>query len=419
MVVTKAKSNLKGWVMTLVGALFFFNVMLQINLMTALHDELIKAFHTTASKVALLSAWGFYANVLTILPAGLLLDRFSVKKLMLINLAIAVFGTLIFAFSEALLVASIGRFLCGITMSFGLVACLKLASYWLPSEKMALASSLILSVGMVGGIFAQLILSLINGSYGWRVTVFFVALMGVLIALILWLVIKDANEAVIMKRASKMTIGESLKSVIKKKQNWLAGFFICFVNMPLSILGALFGVSYLVQVHELGHFKAAGIVSMIFLGFIFGSPFFGWMSDKIKRRKPPMILGSFSCLICILIILYVPHLQTGILYLLFFLLGFTSASQVIGFPLIAENNRPRVLATSNGLAVLIIAGVGYGLGLPLVGNILDFHLAKWAEQGISAPGPAFFRALSVIPFSIFLGIVMAISVKETRCKSQV
>ncbi len=414
----ETESNKKGWIITIVGALFFFYNILQINLMTALNHEILAEFQTTTTKISLLSSWSFYANVLTILPAGLLVDRFSVKKIMMINLFVAVIGTLIFAFAPFLFIASIGRFICGITMSFGLLACLKLASYWLPSNEMARASSIIISIGMLGGVFAQVVVNLMREAFGWRAAVFFVALIGVLIALILLLVIKDAKkEEIITERAEKLSIFESLKTIMAEKQNWLSGFFICLINLPISVLGALFGISYLVQVHRLTYMASAGIISMLFIGVIVGSPIFGYLSDKLQRRKPPMILGAFLCLFLMLVILYMPNIQSGFLYLLFFLLGFTSASQVIGFPVITESNRPRVSATATGLAVLIIAGVGYGVALPLVGWILDFNLAKWAARGLEVPGAAFFRAFTVIPLGLFIGIIMAILMKETRCKS--
>ncbi|NGX55849.1 MAG: hypothetical protein K1060chlam5_00079 [Candidatus Anoxychlamydiales bacterium] len=168
-------------------------------------------------------------------------------------------------------------------------------------------------------------------------------------------------------------------------------------------MGALFGISYLAKVHHLTNLQAAGVTSMLFIGYIIGAPIFAWISDKIRRRKPPMILGAFCCLFFMLVILYTPHLSYCLLYLLFFLLGFSSAAQVIGYPIIGENNRPRVMATAMSFAGLVVAAIGYGLALPLVGGILDATLAKFAVHGIEAQGTAFFRALSIIPLGIFGG----------------
>ena len=414
----ETKADRKGWFITVVGTLFLFYSSLQTHLMTSLHDELIKAFDTTPANVSILSAWGFYANVLTLLPAGLLLDRFSVKKLMLINLAIAIFGTLVFAFANVLLVASIGRFLCGAMMSFGFIACLKLASYHLPPKEMARAAAIIISIGMTGGVFAQIVLTAINGTFGWRAALFSVACLGILIMFIIGAVLKDTNEEKTLKKALKLPVWDGIKEIIKQKQNWIGSFYICFLNLPISVLGALFGISYLVKVHHLTNLQAAGITSMLFIGYIIGAPVFAWVSDKIQRRKPPMILGAFCCLFFMLVILYTPHLSYCLLYLLFFLVGFSSAAQVIGYPVIGENNRPMVMATAMSFAGLVVAGIGYGLALPLVGGILDATVAKFSAPGIEVQGTAFFRALSIIPLGILGGIILSILIKETRCKPQ-
>ena len=76
------------------------------------------------------------------------------------------------------------------------------------------------------------------------------------------------------------------------------------------------------------------------------------------------------------------------------------------------------MATAMSFAGLVVAGIGYGLALPLVGSILDTTLAKFAARGIEAQGPAFFQALSIIPLGILGGIVFSILIKETRCKPQ-
>ena len=118
-----------------------------------------------------------------------------------------------------------------------------------------------------------------------------------------------------------------------------------------------------------------------------------------------------------LILLYIPNIPSAFLYLLFFGVGFTSASQVIGFPVIAESNKPKVTATATSLGILIIAAVGYCVSLPIVGKILDLHLAQQVVEDWEISNLAFFRAFAVIPFGLFLGTVMALLIKETRCKS--
>lgn len=406
--------NIKPWIISLVGALFFFYAFIQANMMTPLNGELLRDFGVTASKISLVSASYFYANILFIIPAGLLLDRYSVKILMMIGLFLAVLGSIIFGISDSLYFVALGRFLSGTMMAFGLISCLKLASMWLPSKHMALVSSLIITIGMLGGIAAQIPVAYLVTAFGWRHAVFFIALLGILIGIILFFVVQDKGE----KGKSNEGVLDSLKQALRNKINWYCGFFTCFVNLPLAILGALFGTAYLMQARDFSYMQSSIIVSMLFIGMIVGSPFFGWFSDYVQRRKYPMLIGSISCLFFMVISLFVVNISFFMMVILFFILGFTSASQVLGYPVITESNPLKLTGTSLSLAAFIIMGVGYGLFLPFIGKLLD---KMWSGKVMANirfyDAVTYQKAFLVIPFGILIGIIMVFFMKETYCKS--
>lgn len=412
------KIEKKGWFISLIGALFFFYAFIQANVLTPLSGEISKAFDANASILSFLSAWYFYANILFILPAGLMLDRYSVKLLMIISIFFAIIGTFMLAFAPDIKVAYLGRFLSGIMMSFGLVSCLKLASLLLPSCKMALASSLIVTIGMIGGVFAQAPVAYLSQNIGWRNSLAFLAFLGGVIAMILWFVVKEPKNAQIQKEKMDQTIIESLKEVCMSKQNWYCGLFISLVNFPIAILGALFGVPYLTQAHGFSYLDASAVTSMLFVGMIFGSPFFGWLSDYIKNRKLPMYIGSLACLLSIFILIYAPKMESISAYALFFFIGFTSASQVLGYPVIAESNPSKISGTALSLAAFLIMGLGYGIGIPFVGWILDL---TWNGQMIDGMNhyslASYQQALLTLPIAVILGVLMVYFMKETKCQS--
>jgi predicted MFS family arabinose efflux permease len=392
-------TTLKGWIISLTGALFFFYAFFQVNLMAPLGGHILSDLRISSSQLGFLSACYFYGNVLFLLPAGLLLDRFSTRNLMLINMGLAIAGTLIFAFASSLLFAAVGRFLCGVMMSFGLIICLKLASLFLPPQKMGTASSLIVMIGMLGGIASQMPLSLMILSLGWRGALLGVIFLGLLITLILFGVVPFSPVGKPQSAKGSLSVSQSLKRVFSIPQNWYGGFFISLLNLPVAILGALFGISFLTKSYGLSELTAASIVSMLFLGMIAGSPFFGWLSDRMQKRKPAMLLGSVFCLLFMLLLLYVNVWNAPLLYLLFFCVGFMSASQVVGYPAIAESNSPEVSSSALSLATIIIMGGGYGLGLPFVGWLIE-------KSSMSS-------AMITIPAGIILSIVMVLFMRES------
>lgn len=405
----------KCWLISLIGALFFFYAFFQANLMTPLNSALAKYFNASFADLGLVSAWYFYANLLLLIPAGLLLDRYSIKILMGINMLIAIAGTLFFAFSESFFMIGVGRFLSGIMMAFGLIICIKLATLLLPLEKMALASSLIITIGMIGGIVSQAPMTLLVEKMGWQNSLLMGALLGLIIGVILWFFIKDPrskNEELEIKRLS---VSKSLLKVIKQPQNWFCGLFICFLNLPLSILGALFGITFFEQVYNYTALQASSITSMLFFGMIIGAPILGWFSDFIKSRKIPMLLGAVICLILMLIVLFIYSFSFLGLHILLFFIGFTCSAQVLGYPVISENNTSEVSGSALSLASLIIIGLGYGLGLPFVGRVLHLAWDGKIVDGIHVYSiEAYQKAFIAIPIGILLSIVMIFFIKDTK-----
>lgn len=199
-------------------------------------------------------------------------------------------------------------------------------------------------------------------------------------------------------------------------QNWLAGLFVSLVNLPLMLLGSTWGGFYLTQTQHLSSIDASFVDSLLFFGMIIGSPVVGWISDKARQRKMPMIFGTIASLIIILAIMYLPNLSYDSLAILFFMLGFAISSQIIGYPLVAESNPSILTGTSEGLAsVLIMSG---GFLIPVFPMLLNLHWNHAMKNGI--PQYAlhnYHLAFLIMPIAFLIALIAAFLVKETRCRS--
>ncbi len=411
--ILSTKKNIYAWSITLLGALFFFFALFQCTMMTSLQQNLLLSFNADATKIGILSACYFYANVIFFIPAGIILDKFSIKKIYLINMAISIIGLLLLSIATNLYIAALGRFMSGIMMAFALMACLKLASLWIEKEKMPIASSLIITVGTLGGMASHTPMSILIHSFSWRIAVQIVAFIGLLLLILFAFVINEPPSQVKLKKENKLPIKIMLKKAISIKANWKLGFFTCLLNLPMSILGALFGITFLISTYSINSITASSIVSMLFLGMIAGSPFFGWLSYKIKESKKAMIMGSTTCLFLVLCLLMFNIPSIIILHILFFLIGFTCSAQVLSYPIIATNNPPEIASTAMSFACIIIMGIGYGIGLPLVGYLLDLFSSNTLLYSMVA----YKKAFSLIPIGIFISLIIAIFYKEKSIKN--
>ena len=148
-------------------------------------------------------------------------------------------------------------------------------------------------------------------------------------------------------------------------------------------------------------------------------PVFGWFSDYIGRRVFPMLVGAVISLIMMFVLMYTPDLSLTNLILLFFLLGFTTSSQVLSYPALAELNP--IALTSTAISIdsvsIMLSGVIFQ---PFFGWILELNWDHTMVNGMSVySAQDFLNAMWIMPIGFVLSIFIAWMIKETYCKSQV
>ncbi len=407
------------WVVCLSSALFFFFVFIQINMFNAVSPALMSAFSINAEQLGQISAAYFYGNVGFLFAAGLILDRFSTKRLILVTLSLCIVGTFLFSLATGFWSAWLSRVLVGIGGAFCFLSSVRIVSRWFPPRRMALVIGLIVTMAMVGGMVAQTPLTLLTDHLGWRQALWIDSVIGVAMVMLVWAFVKDApadyDVAAEQKHVSDLSMLASIKQVLKNSQNWYAGLFTSMLNLPVFLLGAMWGGLFLMEMHGLTRAAASTVTMMIFVGMIFGAPFFGWLSDRMRKRRPAMILGAAVTILSLLAIIYWPHLSYNGLLALFLILGFTSGSQVLGYPVVAESNPIALTGTAEGMAsTMIMAG---GFTQPLFGWVMDLG---WHHQYLHHlpvySSLSFNHAMLIMPIAAILGLVMCLLAKETNCQ---
>ena len=164
------KTYLRPYVVVFSASLFFFFESIQLNMFNSLNLELMEAFNIGSTELGKLSATYFYGTILFLFPAGIMLDRISTKKIIIVTMLLCIGCTLLFSLSSSIWQANLYRFITGIGGSFTLLSSVRLASRWFPPDKMALIVGLIVTFAMLGGLVAQIPLTLLVLHFGWRAT---------------------------------------------------------------------------------------------------------------------------------------------------------------------------------------------------------------------------------------------------------
>jgi len=413
-------TNITPWVVCLTAALFFFYEFVQMSMFNAINPSLMIDFDTDAKALGLLSSAYFLANILFMLPAGMLLDRYSVKKVIVTTMLFCILGTLIFSMSQSLITAAICRFIVGIGGSFPYLACLRLASRWFKSTKLAFVSGVILTIPMLGGMLAQTPLSFLIIHVGWRHAILIDALLGgiFLIFILLWVKDYPQDENHSKTTIAKPSMRQNLSSILGNTQNWYYGIYTCMLNLPIFLLAQLWGSLYLTQAHHFSQLQSTTITTMIYLGTMIGSPLAGKLSDRLKCRKKPMFIGGFMSLALVLYLMFSHSNSEALMLTIFFALGLFTSTQVITYPAIIESNSQETIGGGLGLAsVLIMAGGA--ITEPLFGWLMHLNTAgihKISNTYVYASSN-YLDALWILPIAFFIGLLALYFAKETCARS--
>ena len=146
------------------GAMFFFYAWVLRVAPSVMVEELMREFAVGAGVLGHLSAAYFYGYAGMQIPVGLLLDRFGPRRLMTVAALACAGGCILFAVSDTLTAATVGRFLIGACAAFSLVGAMAIAGQWFPAH-FAILSGLAMAAGMTGGMVGQAPLAACHGSH--------------------------------------------------------------------------------------------------------------------------------------------------------------------------------------------------------------------------------------------------------------
>jgi MFS family permease len=196
--------------------------------------------------------------------------------------------------------------------------------------------------------------------------------------------------------------------------NWMLAIFGGLVSAPLLAFGGRWGVPYLMRVYGASRPGAALAVSLMLVGWAVGSPLIGWLSDRMGKRRAPMIVGAAVALAALLAVLYVPGLPLPVLAALLFVSGAGSASMVICYALAREINPGKAVGTAYGFVNMVVVGSG-AVFQPIIGWLLDRNWDGTMEAGARVYSQAAYdAAFVVLPGSLAVGLVVGLLVREPR-----
>ncbi len=397
------------------GTLFFAYAFIQRVSPSVMTNELMRDFAVGGAALGSLSAFYFYAYASIQLPVGMLTDHFGPRKLMSVAAALCALASVGFGLSDSILTASLGRALIGATVAFGFVGTMAIAGYWFKPSQYAMLAGLLQTVGMSGAIFGQAPLRHLVEGIGWRGTMYILAIVAVVLAVMVFTLVPQRSRE--QKQAgSKSSILKGLKDVTTNFQTWVCA--VIGFGMAASMLGfgGLWGVPWLNSVKGYSTVEAAGITSMIFVGWAVFSPLIGWASDRLQRRNLILQIGAVIALLSIITVVHFTPDSTVMLMLMIFFSGAGGSAMTVCFSSVKELNSLNYSSTSLGLMNMCIVGSG-AVMQPLIGWLLDLNWNNTLIDGARIyTAEAYVYALSSLIVVNAAALIASFMLRETHCR---
>ncbi|WP_119327846.1 MFS transporter [Cysteiniphilum halobium] len=378
----------------------------------ALALSLREDYGFNSSTIAILGSAFYLSYVISQIPAGLLVDRFGVKRIMVCSTFLFTVAMLMFSLSHNSIVMILARVIAGFAGGFAFICALKAISLWLPDRLFSMFVGLTQFCCYAGGAMSALPLVMLLGHY--RISSIF--LIVTTISLILFLAsllfmrkhpTMDKQQHFVHQASLWLQLVSMLK-MLKNKQLLYNGLY-CFTIYGTTVIFAdLWGISYLSSVHHITEAQAAFACSLIFISVAISSPVWGTLATIINKDKIFLVWAPIIGFVVVLLLIYV-DLNVYLIYLLCFLFGTVQSGHVLNFSMIKGHVSDKQLGVGIAFINLFIPLSG-ALLQPLSGFLLQLL------RGSHGLHQAYQYMMILIPVLMLLSFVIALFFKEVRAK---
>jgi MFS family permease len=368
--------------------------------------QLSDAFGMTATAVASMVGLFYYGYSPFSLVAGAAMDGLGPRKVVPLGAAAVGVGSLLFATGDST-IASIGRFLQGAGGVFALVGAAYIATTNFPASRAATLIGATQMFGMAGGSAGQFVVGpMIGAGLRWNAFWLGMGLIGLAISVLLFFLLPPAKPT--PKRDDWLkNSGTAFGVVFRNPHSILCGIIAGLLFIPTTIFDMTWGVRYLQEGRGFDYATAVLRSASVPMGWIIGCPLLGFISDRIGRRKPVIIVSALILLACLAWILYGPA-DVFPPYVLGLVAGVVSGAAMLPYTVIKEVNPPGMSGTATGVVNFLNFTFSALLG-PVFARLL-----MGVSGGADSMTIEHYRtAFQPLLYGVALAIILTLLLKET------
>ncbi|MBB3602996.1 MFS family permease [Mycolicibacterium sp. BK556] len=325
------------------------------------------------------------------IPAGMLLDRYGSKVMIIAGGTLMVAGQLALAFTVSLPTAIAARAVVGLGDAFTFISVLRLVPHWFKPRQIPLVTQLTGISGQLGQVLSAVpFLSLLIGS-GWTRAYTAVAALGVLSLVLTLLLVKNTPPGVTVHEPV-VSLRETLASV---KTIWMRpgtrlGFFTHMgTQFSVTVFALMWGVPYLTVAQNLSRSEAGTLLTISVVAAVVFGVVIGMVTGRHPHRRSWIVLGIVvSNALVWTVVLALPHAAPRwLLVVLIVVISFGGPGSMVGFDFARTFNPRSTLGTAQGAvnmggflaSLLVMQAMGMVIGATGGYSFESFRLA-WCVQ---------------------------------------
>jgi MFS family permease len=344
----------------------------------SLSKHLMQDFFLTIVDMSNLAVLFFISYVATLPIAGILLDRFGVKKILPLAMIIAGVSCFIFAWSHSNTQLIIARILMGFSASFSLIATLTVIRQFFRSGIFPILSGLTMSIGVLGGALGGGPLVSASDVEDWRRLMGYAGWYAFIVAILFYFISGEKQRDNIQQVDIKKAFFHDLKIFLRQWQNWLPGAYGGFVLTPIVAFAGFWAAPFLSIHYQVGFNRAEYLTSFIFMGYAAGAPASALLADKFGLKTMMVFFASLAAIIMLLLINFILPIPWVIVCL--FLQGVAVGSFVLSTLAIKLITAPNIAASAFSFNTMLSQLVG-AVSLWCVGQFIYLrHGVEWLHN---------------------------------------
>ena len=402
----------KSWFIFGIATVFYlYELALRVS-PSVMTNDLMSTFNVTSTMLGVLVSFYYYAYTFLQIPCGIILDKMGVRNLLSISAILCVLGSCLFAVSDKIAIAQVGRFLVGAGSACAFISCLQIAASLFPKRYFVVLAGITNMMGTLGGLFGGFPVARAVNSLGWQSATYILAgVGGVIVAFIFLFIPKAMGEKKPVQ--SPYSITNNITRLLKNPQVVLAGIIAGFMYLPIDAFAELWAVPFFMSKYGIGNEQASLASAVIFVGVAIGSVVMAVLAKKIRSYIKTLRMASLCTAVAFITNIYT-NCGLYVSFAIVLIIGLLTGAQPIGFTIAKESETEEISGTTLALTNCIVMLIGC-IFQPFLGALLDFFWNnELTETGVRLYGvECYTNAILIIPIFLIISYLITFFIKET------